>query len=259
MNLNNITPLVLTYNESPNIRRTLNSLQWASEIIIIDSFSDDDTLKILEIDPKVRVIQRKFDDHTSQWNFGLEHVKTKWVLSADADYVFTKELVREIETLKEEDLIDGYFIPFKYCVFGKALKGTILPPRQALFKKLCSRYIKDGHTQLLEVDGQSENLKNYILHDDRKPLSRWLWAQDKYMIIEAEKLYNTSSAELSFGDKIRKKIFFAPFVIFFYCLIMKRGILDGYRGWFYAFQRTFAELLLSMRLIGKQINENSIK
>lgn len=250
--LNQITPLILTYNEAPNIRRTLQQLTWAQEIIIIDSYSQDATLDIIQNYPQVQFFQRQFDTHARQWNYGLEKVASPWVLSLDADYLVTDHLIAEIRALRPDSTVDGYFINFKYCVFGKPLRGTILPPRQALFRKEKSIYIDDGHTQLLQVKGNAATLKNAIYHDDRKPLSRWLWAQDRYMKIELNKLLETPASELSMGDKIRQQKVLAPFIIFFYCLILKQGILDGWHGWYYAFQRMLAETLLSIRLIEKE-------
>jgi glycosyltransferase involved in cell wall biosynthesis len=247
--LKDITPLLLTYNEAPNIDRTLLRLTWANTIIIIDSYSTDETLEILATYPQVKVFQRQFDTHTQQWNYGLEQVRSPWVLSLDADYLVTDELLTTIAALPTNHSIAGYFIPFKYCVFGKPLRGTILPPRQSLFQKDKATYIDDGHTQLLHVSGHSATLSSFIHHDDRKPLSRWLWAQDRYMIIEAKKLMETPFQELSWGDRIRKTKLLAPFIILLYCLILKGGILDGWQGWYYAFQRMLAELLLSIRLI----------
>jgi glycosyltransferase involved in cell wall biosynthesis len=250
--LQQITPLILTYNEAPNINRTLQKLLWAKTIIVIDSYSNDSTLNILQAYSQVKILQREFDTHAQQWNYGLEQIKTEWVLSLDADYVLTDKLIKEIKFLPPNTCIDGYFAQFKYCVFGKPLRGTILPPRQVLFRKEKAIYIDDGHTQLLKVDGQSAYLSAYILHDDRKPLTRWLWAQDRYMIIEAKKLLETPTQELSLGDRIRQQKIFAPLIIFFYCLILKGGILDGWAGWYYAFQRMLAEIILSIRLLEKE-------
>lgn len=244
-----ITPLILTYNEAANIQRTLERLTWAKRIVVIDSYSTDETLEILESYPQVDIYQRKFDTHATQWNYGLEQVNSEWVLSLDADYVLTDELIDEFRTLNPDSSIDGYFIHFKYCVFGKPLRGTLLPPRQSLFRKSKSIYIDDGHTQLLKVSGKSDKLSSYICHDDRKPLSRWLWAQDRYMVIEVKKLSSTPNDELSWGDRIRKQKILAPFVILFYCLILKGGVLDGWHGWYYAFERMLAETLLSIRSI----------
>jgi glycosyltransferase involved in cell wall biosynthesis len=173
-----ITPLILTYNEAPNIDRTLQRLSWAKEIIVIDSYSDDSTLEILHSYSQVKIFQRKFDTHAQQWNFGLEQVNSDWILSLDADYVLAEDPTALFESLVDP-AINGYFIPFKYCIFGKPLRGTILPPRLALFRKDSARYVDDGHTQLLELQGRSSRLAYYIHHDDRKSLSRWLWAQDR--------------------------------------------------------------------------------
>ncbi|ANV90517.1 glycosyltransferase family 2 protein [Picosynechococcus sp. PCC 8807] len=256
--LESITPLILTYNEAPNIKRTLQQLQWASRIVVIDSFSTDATLEILKRYPQVEIFQRKFDTHAKQWNFGLEQIQSEWGLSLDADYALTDALIDELKILSPSPEIDGYFIPFKYCVFGKPLRGTILPPRQALFRKGRSHYIDDGHTQLLVVQGQSESLSNPILHDDRKSLSRWLWAQDRYMVLEVKKLQKTPLSELGWGDRLRKQKILAPIIIFFYCLIFKGGIFDGWHGWYYAFQRVFAETLLSLRLIEADLSSLSM-
>jgi len=74
--LEQITPLILTYNEENNINRTLEKLKWANKIIVIDSYSTDTTLEILSQYPQVKVFQRKFDTHATQWNYGLEKVAT---------------------------------------------------------------------------------------------------------------------------------------------------------------------------------------
>lgn len=247
--LEEVTPLILTFNEAPNIDRTLQRLSWAKTIVVIDSYSSDKTLEILQSYPQVQIFQREFDTHTNQWNYGLQQVKSEWVLSLDADYIVNDDLIAEIDVLPKESLVDSYLVRFKYCVFGKPLRGTLLPPREVLFRREKAVYVDDGHTQLLRVNGQSGMLSSYIYHDDRKSLSRWLWAQDRYMIIEAKKLLKTPASELSFGDRIRQQKVIAPFLILIYCLIINRGILDGWAGWYYAFQRSLAEILLSIRLI----------
>ncbi|MBW4686007.1 MAG: glycosyltransferase family 2 protein [Komarekiella atlantica HA4396-MV6] len=247
--LEEITPLILTYNEAFNIERTLQHLTWANKIIVIDSYSTDETLEVLHSYSQVKVFQRKFDTHGKQWNYGLEQVESKWVLSLDADYVVTDDLRTEIIDLPADGQINGYFARFKYCVFGKPLRGTILPPRQVLFRKDKAVYIDDGHTQLLQLAGKSATLTGYIHHDDRKPLNRWLWAQDRYMVIEVKKLLETPMSELNWGDRIRRQKILAPFIILVYCLILKGGILDGWHGWYYTFQRVLAEILLAIRLI----------
>ncbi len=256
--LKEITPVILVYNEAANIQRTLQPLQWASRIIVVDSrYSTDGTLDILKQYPNVEVFQRSFDTHARQWNYGLEQVQTAWTLSLDADYVLSPKLIQELDAIPIDSPHNGYFAPFKYCVFGKALRGTILPPRQVLSRTGNAIYVDDGHTQRLQVEGSSGYLNSSIYHDDRKPLSRWLWAQDRYMVLEVKKLRETPNSEMSWGDRIRKTKILAPFIILLYCLILKGGILDGWHGWYYAFQRMLAEMLLSLRLLeASQFDQN---
>lgn len=252
--LEQITPLILTYNEAPNINRTLQKLTWAKRIVIIDSFSDDDTLEIVNTYPQVEVFQRKFSSFADQCNFGLDKIMTEWVLSLDADYILTNSLVEEFKQIPSDSNINGYKVLFKYCVFGKPLRGTLLPPRYVLYRPKLAHYEDDGHAHRVNISGEKSQLSGFIYHDDRKLLSRWLWAQDRYMIIEAKKLRETSLNQLSWGDKIRKQKIIAPFIILIYCLIFKGGILEGWRGWYYALQRIFAETLLSIRLIELEVN-----
>ncbi|WP_339376487.1 glycosyltransferase family 2 protein [Calothrix sp. NIES-2098] len=247
--LDKITPLILTYNESINIHRTLQNLSWAKKIVVIDSYSTDETLNILSSYPQVEIFQRKFDSFAEQCNYGIEKITSEWILSLDADYVLTDRLIAEIKKLPLEPEVESYKVRFKYCVFGKPLRGTLLPPRTVLYKKEKAIYQDDGHAHRVSVKGKSKLLSGYIYHDDRKSLSRWLWAQDRYMMIEAKKLLETATSELSLGDRIRKQKIFAPIIIFIYCLIIKGGILDGWRGFYYAFQRVLAEILLAIHLI----------
>ena len=83
--LDDITPLILTRDEAPNIARTLGQLRWARDVVVVDSVSEDDTAAIARSFPNVRVVQRPFDSHAAQWQFGVEQVRTPWVLTLDAE------------------------------------------------------------------------------------------------------------------------------------------------------------------------------
>lgn len=247
--LDRITPVLLTYNEAPNLGRSLASLTWAKRIVVVDSYSHDATLAILATYPQVELFQRPFDSHAQQWNYALDQVQTDWALSLDADYQVTPELRAELEQLSPDAPYQSYWICFRYCVFGQPLRGTILPPRQALFQVQQARYVDDGHTQLLQAKGASQTLQRPLWHDDRKSLQRWLWAQDRYAALEVQKLLASSGAELSWGDRLRRDTPLAPLAVLVYCLILKGGLWDGLRGWYYAGQRVVAELILGLRLL----------
>lgn len=249
--LDQITPLILTFNEAPNIGRALEKLCWANDVLVVDSFSNDETLEVISEFPNVRVVQRAFDRHESQWNFGLSqtNIHTPWVLALDADYILTDELIEELKALRPEEHINGYRASFLYCVNGRPLRSGVYPPVTVLYRRAAASYTQDGHTHRVIVEGQITNLRSSILHDDRKPLSRWFQAQQKYTRLEAQKLLNANLCGLSRTDRLRRLRIVAPVAILFYCLVIRGGIFDGWPGFFYAFQRVLAELMLSLQLL----------
>lgn len=249
--LEQITPLILTYNEAPNIARTLDSLRWAREVVVVDSFSTDDTAEIAATFPNVRVVQRAFDCHRNQWEFGLKQtgITKHWVLALDADYIVTTDLMNEIKNLVPNEQTAGYRAHFIYCISGKRLHSGVYPPVTVLYRAAAANYIQDGHTQRVSVNGRIEDLRSAILHDDRKPLRRWFESQKRYTKLEAQKLRAANPAELSFLDRMRRWPLIVPPLALFYCLVVRAGILDGWAGFYYAFQRTVAELMLSLYLI----------
>jgi glycosyltransferase involved in cell wall biosynthesis len=256
MKLDDITPLILTYNEEANILRTLNKLCWAKSIIVVDSGSTDETAKILKTFSNVQLFIRKFNTHAEQWNYGISCVETEWVLSLDADYRLSDDLVFEIINLKLSASKDGYFVGFKYCINGTPLHRSLLPPRQVLFKKRKAIYIDDGHTQLLVNHGRAGKLQSVIYHDDRKSFKRWLENQNCYSNLETEKITKTSYSRLNWPDRLRKfSLVLSPGLVFFYTLFFKGCAFDGWAGWYYSFQRLLSEVILSIKLMEYQISK----
>jgi glycosyltransferase involved in cell wall biosynthesis len=250
--LNQITPLILTYNEAPNIARSLASVSWAKDIVVVDSFSDDNTLEIAKSFPGVRVFQRRFDSHRNQWEFGLKEtgIATEWVLALDADYIVSQELSEELKNLKPDEQAFGYRVNFVYCINGKKLHSGIYPPVTVLYRRKAASYIQDGHTQRVALEGPIESLRGPMFHDDRKSLKTWFNAQARYTALEAQKLRTAQRDELNFPDRLRRWRVVMPPAMFVYCLIIRGGIFDGRAGFYYAFQRAMAELMLSHRLHG---------
>ncbi|HEX3248047.1 MAG TPA: glycosyltransferase family 2 protein [Pyrinomonadaceae bacterium] len=248
--LDQITPLILTYNEAPNIARALAGLSWAKEIVVLDSFSDDETVAIAKSFPNVRVVQRDFDNHRNQWEFGLKEagITTPWVLALDADYVVTSEVLAELNQLQPDESTVGYRAHFTYCINGKKLRSGIYPPVTLLYRRDAATYVQDGHTQRVAVQGTIKELRSRLMHDDRKSFRRWLQSQARYTELEAQKLLVADAARLDLADRMRRWVVVAPPVMLVYCLIVRGGILDGWQGFYYAFQRTVAELMLSVNL-----------
>lgn len=244
-----ITGLVLTFNEAPNIARTLEKLSWLKEVIVVDSLSSDGTADIARRFPNVRVCSRPFTTHAEQWNYGLAAtgIHTPWVLALDADYILTDGLVKEIQSLNPEPHVAGYSASFEYCIDGRPIRAGVYPPVTVLYRRDRARYEQDGHTQRVKVDGAVRPLASPIRHDDRKPVSEWLAAQARYMQLEADKL--TKSGPIGLADRIRRWLVIAPPAMFMYCYFIRGGMFDGRAGLYYALQRATSEAILSLFLV----------
>lgn len=253
--LSRITPVLLTFNEAANIGRVLDQLIWANEVIVVDSGSEDNTCEICSRYPNVRTVIRPFDSHAQQWNFAVSEtgVRTDWVLALDADYVLSEQLVEEIAALEPETGVTGFETRFRYCILGRPLCGTLYPPVTTLYRPDRARYVQDGHTQRVCLDGIVKNLRGFIHHDDRKPLSRWLWAQSRYAALEAELLLNKPASDLRIQDRLRRMMVITPWLVPLYCLTVGRGALDGWAGIYYALQRGVAEAVLSLTIMERRI------
>lgn len=253
--LDQITPIVLTFNEAPNIGRTLAMLDWAQDIVVVDSFSTDETLDIVKRFGSARVLQRAFDVQSKQWSYAVKktNIRTEWVLALDADYVLSAELVAELDRLSPPAHLAAFRTDFRYCIYGKPLRGSVYPPVITLFRHRLASYEQDGHTQRVRINGAVGRLNGIIYHDDRKTLAQWCASQSRYMELEAEKLASAPTTRLSLADRLRLKIVVAPFVMLFYCAFVKGNIFDGKAGLYYMLQRTIAELLLSLHLLSRRL------
>lgn len=249
-----VSCLIISYNEENNIGRVLDSVKWCSDVLIIDSGSQDRTVEIIRRYTNTRLLERRFDTFANQCNYGLANINSEWVLSLDADYIVTNSLKNEILALvqhrleRSAQLNHGFLIPLTYCINGKAIRSGLLPPRISLYRRKYAKYIDVGHAHKVVIEGKVGRTTCSLLHDDRKSLWIWLCNQKRYQSIEAEMLRNTQSSLLPIQDRLRKHTWLAPFFVFFICILSRRGILDGKEGFVYAFQRLIAESLLYVEL-----------
>ncbi|HEX2123606.1 MAG TPA: glycosyltransferase family 2 protein [Thermoanaerobaculia bacterium] len=250
--LDRVTPLILTRDEEANLERTLRQLTWASEVVIVDSFSTDATVEIARRFPNLRLFQREMDTLAGQSNFGLQQVRMPWVLLLDADYFVPDALVDELRALEPPPNVRGYRAAFTYAVNGRPLRASLYPARIVLLDRSYARVWQDGHAHRVLVDSDLGDLRTRIIHDDRKPFARFVERQKRYMREEAEKLRQSDPRALNTAGRIRKLVVVAPFAVAIHTLFVKGLILDGLPGLRYAWERFVAEVILSRELLRRR-------
>ncbi len=162
-----LSAVIITYNEQANIRDCLESVQWADEIVVVDSYSTDKTVEIAK-QYTDKVYLQEFLGDGPQKNFAIEKAAGDWIYLIDADERSTEELNAEIQAVLKNPHYDGYEIPRKAYFLGKWIRHCGWWPDHVLrlYKKDKGRYNQHpghGKVELLE-NATSSRLQNPMLH-----------------------------------------------------------------------------------------------
>lgn len=257
-----ISAIILTYNEEIHIDRCLKNISSiVKKVFIIDSYSTDNTLEIAKRYKNVTILQNKWVNYATQFNWALENapIETNWVLRLDADEYLTDELIEELKiklpTLSNE--ISGITIKRRHIFIGKWIKrGTYPVKLLRIFKRnraICEERFMDEHIQLL--DGENIELNNDFIDENLNDLSWWSQKHIGYSIREAIDLldieYNLTGAAENDRIKILNKqakdkrlrkhkyakqpLFIRTFAYFCYRYFLKLGFLEGKEGFLWHF------------------------
>lgn len=245
-----ITPVILTYNEDHNIEATLASLAWASRIVLLDSGSTDRTEQIARSFRNVSWFVRRFTDHCSQWRYALDEtsISTEYVLALDADMRPGVGFRAELETFLRDRQFAGAWIPFDYRVLGHGLLGSIYPAQVRLFRRDYVHIDQPGHTQVFHVNGPLYRFRSKLIHEDHKPVSRWLDSQMKYASLEAARIRIARKKALK--DRLRL-VGISPAIYGAYAYVKAGGPLKGAASRAYAHERLIFETILARLLAQK--------
>lgn len=251
-----VTPLVLTYNEEPNIERTLASLRWAERVVILDSGSTDKTEAIARSFDNVSWHVRRFDSFKEQTDYGIWEtgIQTDYVLALDADMQVSPELVAEMTTHFAEGKFAGGLLQFDFRILGTSLAGSLYPAQIRLFARDKVQVWQDGHGHKFGVDGSVYQFKSPLIHDDRKPLERWVLSQLSYSAIELERI--TSGQSSKFRDRLRQ-LGLMPLLVTVLAYIRSGGPWGGAAAIRYAYERAAYECLLAIRLMSSRLEKDS--
>lgn len=226
--MSKISVVIITKNEEKNIVNCLETVKWADEIIIVDSFSTDRTVEIAKKYTD-KIFLRQFTNYSEQKNFGTKHASNIWILSIDADERVSSELKEEICQAISCGCSDGYWIPHLDYMFGKKIKhgGWYLQYHLRLYRKDKGKWIRTVH-EFVTVNGKVGYLKNPLLHFSHLTISNFIQKLDRYTTMETEDL---------FAQKKKTNIFniiCLPLIIFIYKYFCRLGFIDGIHGLFLA-------------------------
>jgi glycosyltransferase involved in cell wall biosynthesis len=254
--IDQITPVLLTYNEEQNISRTLSHLAWAKDIVVVDSGSTDGTLAALAHFPNVRVFSRRFDTHGKQWRYATEetNIGTDWILRLDADYQVSDALIAELARLDPNAAVSAYRVRFDYAVFSRKLLSSLYPSKTILLRKGRFSVWDKGHSDAWDVHGPVATLNATIVHDDWKPIDQCLIGEAQCLQRERDWI-RAHKGGLVRWLRVRPPLM--PIVVFLYCLFGKGLILNGRAGIFYALQRMVAEAVLSLMVLEERLRDDA--
>lgn len=210
-----------TLNEESYVEASLRSVRFADEIIVVDSFSTDNTPEIVKR-YTTTFLQREFDNFSSQKNFALAHATTDWVLFLDADEQITYPLQQEILAAMKTEKHSGYKLNFPHFYMNRFLyhhSNDVL----RLVKRDGAVYTGKVHEKL-QIKGSVGQLKNPVLHFTYKGLHHYIQKKESYAWFQAEQLQEKEK-KTTFVH-----LFFKPGWRFFSSYIIKGGFRDGIPG-----------------------------
>jgi glycosyltransferase involved in cell wall biosynthesis len=230
-----ISAIIITFNEEKNISRCLSSLDWADEIVVVDSGSTDDTKKIAsEFTPKVLDI--KWEGFGKAKDSATDKASHQWILSVDADEVITEDLKEEIQrAIRSEEALNGYYIPRKSSFLGRWIKHGGWYPDYVLrlFEKEKAKFSHSLVHEKVEAKGKIGYLKNPIIHDTDPDFEHYLEKLNRYTSLAAEELFRN-------GRRARLlDLIFRPSAVFLKMYFAKKGFLDGLSGFILAISSAF--------------------
>ncbi len=220
--------IVITKNEAKNLPSLIRNLQFADELIIVDSYSNDGTIDVLKSHPEVTFIQKEFVNYSSQRNFAISQAKNDWILFVDADERLPKSLQYEIyKALSSENKTVAYDVYRQFYFGDKPLKygGFQTDKVTRLFNKNFAHYDEKKYVhETLIVKGRSAIVKGKILHFSYQDKEKYKQKLEAYARLRAKELIEKNVRPNVFHLHVK------PFYRFFHHYVIRRGFLDGKAG-----------------------------
>lgn len=225
-----ITAIIPTLNEEIHIEEAIKSVDFADEIIVIDSYSTDNTVKLAE-KHNVKIIKREFDDFSSQKNYAISQAKYPWIYILDADERVTPEVRKEIlKSVKKPKGKVGFYVRRSFYFAGKNINygGCQRDKVVRLFLKEYCKYFGVVH-ETIKANGELGFFKNKIEHYSYRDYDHYISKMNHYADLRAREYFAKGKKINYFYHLILK-----PSARFFIHYIIRFGFLDGFPGYLFA-------------------------
>lgn len=229
-----ISVVILTFNSQCYLKQVLSSLDWAQEILCIDSGSSDETLQIAASFSNVRIISQPWLGFGAQKQVGIDAAKNEWVLILDSDEVMTKALASEIQNELKAPKYEAYKVARLNFFFSKPIKQMGLYPDYTirLFKKSKAKMSRDLVHERVLFNGKPGKLKEHFIHHAYESVEQFIAKQNHYSSLNAK-----GAGEL--GSRAKLRAIFSPFWCFVRLFVLRGGWRLGWRG--YVIARLYAQ------------------
>jgi len=226
-----ISAIIPTFNEEVNIKAAIESVLWCDEVIVVDSFSTDRTVEIVQGFPQVRLLVHAFENHAAQKNWTIPQATHPWIFLLDADERPTPELVAEVQTVVQSGTrYSGFWVYRRNQFMGKRINysGWQSDKVIRLFKRDECRYQDKRVHEELASKGEFGTLRHKLIHNTYKDLASYLKKADRYTTWGALDRYQKFARS---GRRIGLPyLFLRPFGRFLRHYFWRLGILDGTHG-----------------------------
>jgi glycosyltransferase involved in cell wall biosynthesis len=238
-----LSVLVPTYNCEIHLRACLESIKWADEIVICDSFSKDHTLEIAR-EYTDRIIQHEYINSAKQKNWAIPQVSHEWILIIDSDELLEPILQSEIQKLLLDipENLDGFRIPRKNLVFGKWIKSCNAYPdyNTRLFRRDLGRYEdKEVHADVLL--SRLGTLQGHFIHHDFEDIEDQVRKWARYIRYEGDQMHKVGRSYRWYN------LAFRPPIVFLYFYFWTGAFREGFRGFYTAMMWSYYVFLKHAR------------
>jgi glycosyltransferase involved in cell wall biosynthesis len=222
---------IITRNEEANLERTLGSVAWADEIVVVDSGSNDRTEEIAR-SFRSRFFLEEWKGFAGQKNSALEKCSGDWILSLDADESLSDALAKEIwELLERDPPLDGYALPRRNLFLGRWMRfGGFYPDRKLrLFRRGAAEFEARPVHETLHFVGDAGRLKGDMVHDAYPTLEAYIAHMARYSTLGAEQVLREGKSGLRLWP-FAVNVVLNPLGTFVYNYFFRLGFLDGREG-----------------------------